>query len=245
MAYGDHPDQVANLHLPAGDGGSWRCVVLIHGGFWRTGWDRTLMTPLAVDLAHRGIAAWNVEYRRVGQDGGGWPGTFADVAAAIDHLAGVEAVDAKRVVTCGHSAGGQLALWLTARRRLPAGMPGAAPRVLPVAAVAQAGVCDLEAAWRDDVGDGAVRDLLGSYDERPDRYAVVSPAARTPLGVPQLLVHGNEDDIVPLAQSRDHAARDPQAELVELDGTDHYAVIDPGNEAWAAVVARLPALLDG
>ena len=112
IAYGDHPDQVANLHLPAQEGRPWPCVALLHGGFWRTGWDRTLMTALAADLAGRGIAAWNVEYRRVGEEGGGWPGTFADVAAAIDRLAEVEEVDPRRVATCGHSAGGHLALWL-------------------------------------------------------------------------------------------------------------------------------------
>ena len=81
------PTRSANLHLPAGDGGPWPCVVLVHGGFWRIGWDRTLMTPLAIDLAAPGLAAWNVEYRRVGQEGGGWPGTLEDVAAAIEHLA--------------------------------------------------------------------------------------------------------------------------------------------------------------
>ena len=90
VAYGDHSDQVANLHLPSREGGPWPCVVLVHGGFWRSGWDRTLMTPLAHDLARRGIAAWNIEYRRVGQEGGGWPGTFEDVAAAVDHLAELE-----------------------------------------------------------------------------------------------------------------------------------------------------------
>ena len=166
IAYGEHPDQVANLHLPAREGGPWPCVVLLHGGFWRTGWDRTLMTPLAFDLAARGIAAWNVEYRRVGQEGGGWPGTLEDVAAAVDRLADVDEVDAARVVTCGHSAGGHLALWLAARPRIPGGMPGADPRVTPVAAVAQAGVCDLERARRDDLGGGAVEGLLGPPDDQ-------------------------------------------------------------------------------
>ena len=151
IAYGDHPDQVGNLHLPAGDPaaeGLWPAVVLIHGGFWRFGWDRTLMTPLARDLASRGFAVWNIEYRRVGQEGGGWPGTLEDVAAAADAVAGLEGVDAGRVVTVGHSAGGQLALWLAARHRLPAGAIGAAPRLRPRAAVSQAGVSDLVAGAR-------------------------------------------------------------------------------------------------
>lgn len=219
-------------------------MVLIHGGFWRAGWDRTLMTPLALDLARRGIAAWNIEYRRVGQQGGGWPGTFEDVAAATDHVAELEAVDAGRVATCGHSAGGHLALWLAARHRLTGG-PGAGPRVRPVAAVSQAGVCDLERGWRDDLGGGAVEGLLGSYDQAPERYAVASPAALAPLGVPQLLVHGTADDVVPISQSRAHGARDPQAEILELADADHFDVIEPGQEGWAAVTARLPALLRG
>ena len=243
IAYGDHPDQVANLHLPAEDGGPWPCVALLHGGFWRTGWDRTLMTPLAADLARRGIAAWNVEYRRVGEEGGGWPGTFADVAAAIDRLAEVEEVDVRRVATCGHSAGGHLALWLAGRHRLPAGAIGAGPRVRPVAAIAQAGVCDLERAWRDDLGRSAVEGLLGAFRGDGDRYATTSPAALAPLGVPQLLVHGTDDDIVPISQSRDHAARDPLAELVELDGADHFDVVDVDHAAWGAVTDGLQSLL--
>lgn len=239
VAYGDHPDQVANLHLPAREGGPWPCVVLIHGGFWRAGWDRTLMTPLAVDLARHGVAAWNVEYRRVGQEGGGWPGTFSDVAAAVDHLATVEPVDAGCVAMCGHSAGGHLALWLATRDRLGAGTPGSRPRVLPVATVSQAGVCDLERAARDGLGDGAVEGLLGPLAAASERYAAASPAALTPLGVPQLLVHGADDDIVPVSQSREHAERDPGAELVELAGADHFDVLDVDHDGWSRARAFL------
>lgn len=201
------------------------------------------MTALAADLAGRGIAAWNVEYRRVGEDGGGWPGTLEDVAAAIDHLADVPEVDRARVATCGHSAGGHLALWLAGRRRVAHGLPGAAPRVTPVAAVAQAGVCDLEQAWRDELGGGAVEALLGSLDAVPERFAAASPAALAPLGVPQLLVHGDADDIVPISQSRAYAALEPAAELIELPGADHFAVIEPAHPGWEAVVDRLQASL--
>jgi acetyl esterase/lipase len=244
LAYGDHPHSVANLHLPSSEGGPWPCVVLVHGGFWRSGWDRTLMTPLAHDLARRGIAAWNIEFRRVGQEGGGWPGTFEDVAAAIDHLAGVEQVDTARIATCGHSAGGHLALWLAARHRLASGV-GASPRVRPLAAVSQAGVCDLERAWRDDLGDGAVEALLGPLAESSERLAAASPAALTPLGVPQLLLHGSEDDVVLLSQSRDYCARDRLAELLELEGADHFDVIDADHEAWTAAREWLSVRLGG
>ena len=244
LAYGDHPHSVANLHLPSSEGGPWPCVVLVHGGFWRSGWDRTLMTPLAHDLARRGIAAWNIEFRRVGQEGGGWPGTFEDAAAAIDHLAGVEQVDTARIATCGHSAGGHLALWLAARHRLASGV-GASPRVRPLAAVSQAGVCDLERAWRDDLGDGAVEALLGPLAESSERLAAASPAALTPLGVPQLLLHGSEDDVVLLSQSRDYCARDRLAELLELEGADHFDVIDADHEAWTAAREWLSVRLGG
>ena len=238
IAYGDHPDQVGNLHLPAGEG-PWPCVVLLHGGFWRTGWDRTLMTPLAVDLATRGIAAWNVEYRRVGQDGGGWPGTLQDAAAALDHVAEIGGVDSARVATCGHSAGGHLALWLAARPRIPAEMPGAGPRVRPLAAVGQAAVLDLERASGDELGGGAVQALLGSVERWPERYAAASPAVLAPLGVPQLLVHGTDDDIVPFAESERYAARDPDATVVAFEGADHFAVIDATHAAWGASASWL------
>ena len=172
IAYGDHPDQVGNLHLPLGEG-PWPTVVLIHGGFWRWGWDRTLMTPLAHDLARRGIAAWNIEYRRVGQSGGGWPGTLEDAAAAIDQVAELDEVDGGRVVSLGHSAGGHLAVWLAGRHRLPVGAPGAVPRVRPRAAVAQAGVLDLARGSTENLGNGACQGLLGGEPaDVPERYAV-------------------------------------------------------------------------
>jgi acetyl esterase/lipase len=239
VRYGDHPDQLANLHLPAGEGGPWPVVVIVHGGFWRERWDRTTVTPLARDLAARGYLAWNVEYRRVGQEGGGWPGTLDDVAAAVDALADVDEADTGRVVAVGHSAGGHLALWLAGRDT---------PRVRVRAAVSLAGVADLESGARAGLGDGAVADLLGgSPDEVPERYAHASPAALVPLGVPQLLVHGGRDETVPPAQSRDFAesarAAGDEVELVELARADHVDVIDPGHEAWAVVVERLPRLL--
>lgn len=248
IPYGDHPLQVGNLHLPAGEGGPWPCVVLLHGGFWRSGWDRTLMTPLALDLARRGVAAWNVEYRGTGRDGGGWPTTLLDVAAAVDHLVAVEEVETTRIVTCGHSAGGQLALWLAARPRLGPDAPGGAPRARPVAAVSQAGVTDLAQAARDGLGDGAcIAFLGGSPDAVPERYAVASPAALLPLGLPVLLVHGLLDADVPVEQSRAladaAAALGESVELIELDDAGHFDVIDPGHRGWTAVVDRLPTLL--
>jgi acetyl esterase/lipase len=236
VAYGAHPDQVANLHLPAEEGGPWPAVALLHGGFWRRRWDRTTTTPLARDLAARGFAAWNLEYRRAG-----WPTTLLDVAAGIDALAEQEAVDADRVVVLGHSAGGQLALWAAARA-------GAEARVRLRGAVSLAGVLDLVAGARANLGDGACQAFLGGGPaDVPDRYALASPAARVPLGVRQLLVHGPLDDVVPPSQSRDYAAAargaGDEVELVEPAGADHFDVVEPAHPAWLEVVERLPALL--
>jgi acetyl esterase/lipase len=246
--YGDHPDQIANLHAPAREGGPWPAIVLVHGGFWRERFDRTTLTPIACDLAARGYLAWNIEYRRVGQKGGGWPGTFDDVAAAADRLVDVPAADASSAVVVGHSAGGHLALWLAARSRLPVGVPGSLPRFRPRGVVSIAGVADLARGYQANLGDGACSDLLGGeLDEVPERYRMASPAALLPLGVRQIVVHGDEDVPVPIDQSRAYVAdarsAGDEVELVEFAGADHFDVIDTQHAAWAAVVAWLPRLI--
>ena len=235
VRYGPDADQVANVHRPAEEGRR-PVVALLHGGFWRDRYDRTLMTPLATDLAARGYLAWNVEYRRVGRDGG-WPGTLDDVGAALDALRDVPEADTSRLVTIGHSAGGHLALWLAAR-------DGA---VRPRAAVSLAGVCDLVHGAELGLGAGAVQEFLGGPPEDvPDRYGDASPAARLPLGVPQLLVHGGRDEVVPPEVSRRYAvaarAAGDTVELLEDADADHLDVIDTRHPLWAAVLERLPGL---
>jgi acetyl esterase/lipase len=254
--YGDAPSQHGALHLPDG-AGPHPVVVLVHGGFWWARYDRTLMTPLALDVVRRGWAAWNIEYRRVGEPGGGWPGTFDDAAAAVDHLAALAAggtgepsapLDLDRVVSLGHSAGGHLALWLAARPGLPAGSPGAGPAVRLRGAVSLAGVADLEAGCHAGLGLGACADLMGGRpDEVPERYELASPAARLPLGVAQVVVHGGDDRLVPVGLGRAYAdaarAAGDEVEWVELPGVGHFEVIDPGHPAWEAAADRLPHLL--
>jgi len=234
--------------VPDGDGPA-PVAVVIHGGFWRARYGRKLMRPLCEDLAERGWIAWNVEYRRLGHgSGGGWPTTFEDVAAAIDHLAEIRTdarLDLGRVVAIGHSAGGHLATWAAARPGLPDGAPGADPRVPVTAAVAQAGVVDLKLAWELHLSKGVVGELLGGApDELPERYALASPAQRVPLGVPVLLTHGGRDDIVPPEVSRAYAraardAGDDDVELVELEDEDHFGHIDRGSPLWTAVLQWL------
>lgn len=245
VAYGRRRDQHGELFLSAG-AGPFPVAVVIHGGFWRAGYGRELMDALCADLAARGWAAWNLEYRRLGlRSRGGWPATFLDVAAGVDHVAALDApLDLARIAAIGHSAGGHLALWAAARAGLPAGAPGAGPAVPVSRAVSQAGIGDLVEGARLRLSRGVVEQLLGGPPERrPDRYAVASPAARLPLGVPQLLVHGELDDTVPVEMSRGYHARalaaGDDAELVVLPGSGHYEHLDPGSDAWGTVTAWL------
>jgi acetyl esterase/lipase len=246
IAYGDEDDlQRGALTLPEG-AGPHPVVVLVHGGFWRPEYDRAQMDPLAEAVVAEGWAAWNVDYRPAGE-GGGWPATFTDVAAAVDHLdalADEHALDLERVAVVGHSAGGTLALWSAARAGLPTGAPGAAPVVVPAAVVSQAGVVNLAAGSLDALGRGAVDDLMGgSATTVGDRYGLASPIERLPLGVPTYLVHGLADPIVPPVQSetyRDRAREagdDVTAEL--LAGVDHFDVVDPTHPSWEGVVGWL------
>jgi pimeloyl-ACP methyl ester carboxylesterase len=201
-AYGDHPDQVADLRRGGG-----RVAILLHGGFWRPAFTRSNTRALAVDLALRGWTTWNVEYRR-----SGFEDTLADVAAALA-LTG-------RGTAIGHSAGGHLALW--------AAGTGAVDR-----AVSLAGVTDLARAARDGIGSGAAVEFAG---REPPPHA--DPRRRLPLPVPALLVHGTDDDRVPVDYSRAFATASG-AELLELPGVGHFEPIDPRSDAWARVLAAL------
>lgn len=253
LRYGEAELQVGALWGPDAPGGVDRIpvVVLVHGGFWRPGFDRSLMDTLAASVVDEGWAAWNLDYRPAG-DGGGWPITFTDLAAGLDHLSGVadeEALDLDRVAVVGHSAGGTLSLWSAARAGLPVDAPGAEPRVRPAAVVSLAGVADLAAGSSERLGQGAVDDLMGgSATTAGQAYGLASPIERLPLGVPQLLVHGQDDPLVPVEQSRAYAARAQEAgDEVQADllaGVDHFDVIDPRTDAWRGVLRWLAERLD-
>jgi len=213
------------LYLPRGEG-PHPVAILIHGGSWQAKYGRWVMRLLAADLVRRGVAVWNVGYRRVGRgEGGGWPATFDDVAAGIDALARVAEqrgdLDLERAVVVGHSAGGQLALWAASRDDSAVD----ADRVVALAAV-----CDMSKA---DIA----RDVLGgSPEDVPERYDAVDPIRRVPLPVPALLVHGAEDQTVPVQRSREYAAAASAAggdvELIEPPDTGHRAFVDPRSQAW-------------
>ena len=237
---GEHRWARCELHVPRGTG-PFPVAAVVHGGSWRAGYGKLLMRPVCRDLVRRGWAAWNVEYRRMGGgQGGGWPQTFDDVAAAIDLLEGADPrLDLERLVLLGHSAGGQLALWA-------AGASERAPRLRPRAVIAQAPVANIERGQLAQPG-GLVHALLGGApQEVPERYAAANPLRQVPLAMPALLVHGAEDRTVGVSQSRDYAAAARGAgavvELVEPVAA-HRDHVDPRSAAWAAVTARLDALV--
>lgn len=247
IAYGEHPDQAGVLYVPAGDPprSGWPVAVVIHGGSWRQVYRRDLTAPAAADLSNRGIAAWNIEFRRVGGDGG-WPMTFEDIATALDHVPELDApLDLDRFAIVGHSAGGLLALWALARHD---GDPGGAPRLTPAAGLAVAPIADLGSLRATTAADHPLARLLGgTADEVGHRWDLIDPVRRVGFGVPVVVGHGEDDDSVPLDQSRTYvdaatAAGDPVELVTERGG--HMAVVHPGSPAWQRFAGRLGALLD-
>lgn len=232
--YGLLPDQHAVLRLPAGPGPHPIAVVL-HGGFWRAAFTKANTSALSIALTERGFATWNVEYRRVGA-GGGYPETLEDVAAACRAVTAVDApLDLDRMVAVGHSAGGQLALFVAAEG-------------LVRGAVSLAGVIDLDDAVKRGLGDDAVVEFLGGPPSTvADRYARADPLRRLPLGRPALLVHGRNDDRVPVEQMHTYAElavkSGDDVALLEFEEADHFDVIDPRASEWTAIAAGIQSLV--
>jgi len=247
IAYGPGPLQTAELRLPAA-AGAHPVAVVLHGGCWQSSYDRTHAGRLSAALARAGFAVWTPEYRRLGDDGGGWPGTFADIGDAVEKLrdlAAPRSLDLTRVVLIGHSAGGQLALWYAGAPRLPRDSPLRRKNPLPMrGVVALAAVSDL--SDRDTSCDDFGLELLGGKKFLKARLRDASPLAMLPLGVPSRLVHGSFDDVVPPALSRDYIAAAKKsgddARLVVCADAGHFELIDPASSAWPAVLAAVREL---
>ncbi len=250
VSYGPHPLHIADLRLPLGDG-PFPAVIAIHGGYWRNRYSLDHLGHLCAALTAQSMATWSIEYRRVGDEGGGWPGTFRDVAAGAEALftfADRLGIDPDRVVVVGHSAGGHLASWLANTSRIPV-RSLVSSMTLPLrGVVTMAAVLDLRHGAALRLGNGAIQDFLGGEpDEVPDRYAAGSPVELVPSPVPQTVIHGSKDDIVPIAISERYvdAARRTggDASLLALPEADHFDVIDPRSPAWPEVVAAIESML--
>ena len=236
LTYGSDPNQFVDVRMPSGKG-PHAVVFFIHGGYWRAKYDLSYAGHLCAALAKAGIASWNVEYRRVGNPGGGWPGTFEDVRAAYhflqDHPAGL---DLKRVCVAGHSAGGQLAVCLAAFEKSV------------TRAFSLAGVLDLRRGWELHLSNDAVSEFLGGSPAAvPEHYREASPADQSIPRTVQKLVHGTADQDVPYELSKRYADAKKKSgenvELITLPDVDHFQIVDPGSAVWPKMEAVFHSLL--
>jgi acetyl esterase/lipase len=250
--YGSLPLQFGDLWIPSSSSKNpsqrWPLVVFVHGGWWRAQYDLAYAGFLCQALKAQGVAVWSLEYRRVGDEGGGWPGTMQDVAAGMDHvakLADTYHLDTTRVIAAGHSAGGQLAFWLAGRHHIPhtSVLAQTQPNLALKGVVALAGavdlrlVIDLGGYVNFTNGKPAVIELMGGTpNEAPERYAAANPGQLLPLGVPQVLVQGAEDDQIPpdlpTRWAQEAKRQGDSVEVHIVPGADHFDVVDPQSSAW-------------
>jgi acetyl esterase/lipase len=251
IAYGDDPHQFGQLRLPKKEG-LFPVAIVIHGGCWLSQYDLHHISSFATEITKMGIATWSLEYRRIGNKGGGWPGTFQDVAAGADYLRNLARkfpLDLERVVVIGHSAGGHLALWLAARSKIPPQGLLHDPDPLPVKGVVSlAGVGDLILAVLQEVCGGAIPKLMGGEPvDVPDRYAQGSPLELLPFGVPQVLIQGAKDKIVPVKSVEDYyeaaAKSGDKVDLILLQEAGHFELIMPTTFAWPEVRKAIETLI--
>ena len=251
IAYGDDSLQFGDLRVPDGPG-PHPVLVVIHGGCWSARFNLDHLDLFLDAFRREGVASWSIEYRRVGDGGGGWPGTFDDVARGVDYvrtLARDHSLDLGRAVILGHSAGGHLALWTAARTGLPAEHRWHPEQPVPWRGVVSlAGVGDLAAALEDGICGTIIERLMGGTPETtPNRYTLVSPVERIPLGVRQMLISGALDGIVPVGGVRAYAetarAAGDTVRVVVVPGAGHFEVVTPTTGAWPAVRDAVRALI--
>lgn len=254
FAYGSAPSQFAELFRPAGDG-PFPVVVLVHGGCWTIAYGGiTQMRNVAGALSAQGIAVWNVEYRRHDEAGGGYPGTYQDINAALDKLgaeAGKYQLDTSRIVAMGHSAGGQLVQWIAGRSRIPASSPLFQAKPLPVREIISlGGLADLrneKALIQSSCGRDTVQLAGLPSAARPDVFADTNAAELVPNGSRTLLVTGELDTISPPRAAHDYARRakaaGDRAEVLILPNASHYDEIAASSPAWKLILPAIRSAL--
>ncbi len=254
IAYGDHPMQFGDLRIPEGEG-PWPFAILIHGGCWQSIASLQYFDRVAEAITAMGVVTWNIEYRPVDVEGGGWPGTFLDVANGVDKLRDIALeydLGMERVITLGHSAGGHLALWAAGRPRVADNSELYVEDPLPVGGVVSlAGIPELRRYRALDpptCGEGIVDRLMGGGPRQvPDRYLHGSPFQMLPLNVAQIHITGRNDDIVPFRQvsryNYESQSAGDDSQLIVVDDAGHYEVVWPGTEAWARVEEAVRTLL--
>ena len=253
IQYGPGPLQFGNLRLPKRSG-PHPVVVFVHGGCWLSQYDIAHAAALEQAISDSGFAVWSLEYRKVGDEGGGWPGTFADVGRGADHLrvlAPQYALDLNRVIVAGHSAGGQFALWLAARRKIPPSSELYVANPLAVRGVfGLAPAPDLEGLQASGVCGTVIDKLMGgSPADHADRYAAASPMRLAPVGVPEVLIVGAHDQTWgPIGRAyfaRARAAGDTSVTLIEAPESGHFELIAPKTTTWPIVIRALKAMFAG
>ncbi len=251
ISYGSDPSQFAELRFPKGKG-PFPLLFVVHGGFWQSVYDLSHIGHLCAAFTSTGVITCNVEYRRIGNPGGGWPGTFQDISLAtryiLQYLSNDSRFDQARRAIIGHSAGGHLALWLVGSHRISKVSPLHNDQKQEIRmAISLAGVSDLRSAWKKKLGHGIVTRLMGGTPgEHPDRYNAGSPIELLPTGARQVLVHGSADDTVLVSQSEAYVEKakklGDRPTLVKLNGIGHYELIDPKSEAWLTVSGAVLSL---
>ncbi len=252
LSYAKDPLQFGEFWQPNSNSNvSPPVVILIHGGCWLSEYDITHIRPAASKLASAGFAVWAIEYRRLGDEGGGWPGTFEDIAKAVDFIAELAVkfpIDIKRVTIAGHSAGGHLGLWAASRSGFAKNHYLYNPTAfLPASVIALAGITDLN-IYSKGTGDcnQSVVPLLGGDEKNvPERYEWGNPGPIDLSRCEVRLLVGEKDEIVPHEQALSYANKlENKIAIQRVEGAGHFDFIHPDTKAWATFVAELTSLPD-